>query len=138
MGDERLLIPAIKKDPAAVIIAFIYVKSNAQAKGLATSMRNKFSDDYSVTGEIPVIGIDDTKPFGSSGPFFADGEPSPPPSPRPPSPTPPSPSPPSPSSAASCDQHPACAKAGMTGDCCPTQEGMKLGCCNGQVDAILI
>jgi len=41
----------------------------------------------------------------------------------------PTPGPPPPSPAASCDAHPAC--SGLQGDCCPTGDGVMLGCCGG-------
>eukprot|EP00929_Paragymnodinium_shiwhaense_P109318 TRINITY_DN7572_c3_g1_i1.p1 TRINITY_DN7572_c3_g1~~TRINITY_DN7572_c3_g1_i1.p1 ORF type:complete len:469 (+),score=38.13 TRINITY_DN7572_c3_g1_i1:57-1409(+) len=58
-----------------------------------------------------------------------------PPSPSTPSPTsPPSPSPPSPPSgggAAACSANPKCSALGLHGNCCPTDGGNSLGCCEG-------
>ena len=42
--------------------------------------------------------------------------------------TKPAPSSPSKSGEASCDAHPKC--DGLTGNCCPTNDGITLGCCN--------
>jgi hypothetical protein len=70
--DDRLLIPAIRSDPAAVVLAFVYVKSSKGSRSIAEGMRDRFSEDYSV-GKIPVIGIDDTVDFTpSSGPFIVE------------------------------------------------------------------
>jgi hypothetical protein len=30
-----------------------------------------------------------------------------------------------------CETHPLCAKANLTGDCCPAGNGLDLGCCAG-------
>merc|ERR1712071_289012 len=54
--------------------------------------------------------------------FWASG-----PSPTPP-PPPPTPSP----SGASCHAHPAC--SGLTGDCCPTVDGVLLDCCSSELE----
>lgn len=68
--DEHLLIPAIAFDPATIIAAFVYVKSNPAARNDAFGMRDKFSTQFTV-GKIPVIGIDDIDDFTKhGGPFF--------------------------------------------------------------------
>lgn len=50
-----------------------------------------------------------------------------------PSPTPPPAPTPSPSSA-SCDAHHAC--SGLTGDCCPTTDGVQLDCCSAHLEVM--
>lgn len=70
--DDRLLIPAIRSDPAAVVLAFVYVKSSNGSRSIAEGMRDRFSEDYSV-GKIPVIGLDDTVDFTpKNGPFIVE------------------------------------------------------------------
>merc|ERR1712224_840490 len=34
----------------------------------------------------------------------------------------------------SCAAHPACAAAGLSGDCCPTSDGVTLGCCSSHAE----
>jgi len=41
----------------------------------------------------------------------------------------PAPPPPPPPPSVSCDAHPACQSAGLKGACCPTSDGVTLGCC---------
>lgn len=67
--DERLLIPAIRKDPAVVIPAFVYAKSKTVGRQAAEQMRDKFCEEYQVS-KIPVIGINDEVDFRPTGPFF--------------------------------------------------------------------
>jgi len=70
--DERVLIPAIRFDPARAISAFIYVKSLEGSRAVAEAMRDKFSEYYSV-GKIPVLGVDDTVDFTTTGgPFVVE------------------------------------------------------------------
>jgi len=70
--DDRLLIPAMRSDPAAVVSAFIYLKSSHGSRSRAEGMRDRFSEDYSV-GKIPVIGLDDTVDFTpKNGPFIVE------------------------------------------------------------------
>lgn len=70
--DEHLLIPSAFFDPALVVTAFIYVKSQPNALGIAQAMRDEFSVYFSV-GKLPVIGVDDTVDFTTiGGPFFTN------------------------------------------------------------------
>jgi len=70
--DDRLLIPAMRSDPAAVVSAFVYLKSSHGSRSRAEGMRDRFSEDYSV-GKIPVIGLDDTVDFTpKNGPFIVE------------------------------------------------------------------
>lgn len=74
--DNRLLLPALQKDPASMLWAFTYLKAVPPAAGLARAMRDKFCDKYKCDPKtIPVIGIDDTIDFiTTGGPFFEDPE----------------------------------------------------------------
>jgi len=70
--DDRLLIPAIRSDPATVVSAFVYLKSINGSRSKAEGMRDRFSEDYSV-GRIPVVGFDDTVDFTPEhGPFIIE------------------------------------------------------------------
>jgi len=74
--DNHMLIPDLRKDPASVITAFIYKKSHPYGKSWVTGLRDKFSKDYNVdVDKIPIVGVDDTVDFTTTGgPFFADEE----------------------------------------------------------------
>jgi len=74
--DERLLLPMIEKDPTHSVVAFFYVDGASMwvedAKRLATSMRDRFQEQYHVSGvpDIPVVLLDSRNVFtNSSGPF---------------------------------------------------------------------
>jgi len=67
--DERLLIPAISDDPALVIPAFVFSKSQPWGQSAAEAMRDKFCAEYQVA-QIPVIGVNDVTDFRPNGPFF--------------------------------------------------------------------
>merc|ERR1711879_136721 len=69
--DGLLLLTDLWYDPANVIEAFVYrVSRGENAKQAAIKMRNEFSTSVGVD-HIPVLGIDDTKPFLKVGPFVA-------------------------------------------------------------------
>jgi len=69
--DERELIPAIWRDPALVIPAFIYTQSRGDQGGRASAekMSERFSEQYQV-GRVPVVGLNDVTSFMPNGPFF--------------------------------------------------------------------
>jgi len=70
--DNHLLIPKLKSNPTDTIVAFVCIPSaNPDACNIANQMRDKFHEDYSVTGSgVPVVAIDTTLDFTTSnGPF---------------------------------------------------------------------
>jgi hypothetical protein len=69
--DERELIPAIWRDPALVVPAFVYTQSMQDQGGRAAAekMSERFSEQYQV-GRIPVVGLNDLTSFMPNGPFF--------------------------------------------------------------------
>merc|ERR1712146_633718 len=75
--DETLMIDQLTVDPAPVIPAFVYVKSNPAGIMQARSMRDQYVEQYSVPGEIPLIAIDDIMSVGSAngqGPFSVESD----------------------------------------------------------------
>merc|ERR1712100_736018 len=64
--DERVLIPAIRENPAGAISAFIYVKSLGGSRAIAEKMRDEFCAYYQVPN-IPVLAVDDTVDFTTIG-----------------------------------------------------------------------
>lgn len=71
--DERVMIAQLTVDPAPVIPAFTYVKSNPAGLIFARRMRDYFVEHYSVPGETPLIAIDDVMSVtNGQGPFFAE------------------------------------------------------------------
>merc|ERR1712187_20083 len=73
--DDRVLMPAIARDPAGVISAFVYVKDCGNGRVLATTMRDRFCQSRGIPVDtIPVVGIDTGVDFTTTGgPFFAEG-----------------------------------------------------------------
>merc|ERR1712183_854792 len=74
--DNRVLLPALQKDPGSMLWAFTYLKSNGAARAIARAMRDKFCVRYKCDpATIPVIGMDDAVDFTTSGgPFVEDTE----------------------------------------------------------------
>lgn len=71
--DENILIEQLAVDPAPVIPAFTYVKSNPAGLTYARRMRDYFVEHYSVPGETPLIAIDDVMSMtNGEGPFSAE------------------------------------------------------------------
>lgn len=71
--DDRLLIPKIRTDPTDAIWAFVCVITPdiPQACDEAVAMRDEFLTAYNVTGTIPVVQLDATADFATSGGPFA-------------------------------------------------------------------
>lgn len=71
--DDRLLIPKIRENPAEAIWAFVCVPTDTQpiACDQAVAMRDEFQTAYNVTGTIPVLRLDTTVDFTTTGGPFA-------------------------------------------------------------------
>lgn len=71
--DENVMTEQLMVDPAPVIPAFTYVKSNPAGLIYARKMRDYFVEHYSVPGETPLIAIDDGMTVtNGQGPFFVE------------------------------------------------------------------
>jgi hypothetical protein len=79
--DNQLLIPAIWKDPAAAIPAFLVTKSSGNGGlGIAKAMQKEFHEYFKFEDTIPIVQVNDVDKFCSNedcgqvanrhGPFF--------------------------------------------------------------------
>jgi len=71
--DERMLIPKVRQDPAGAIRAFVCVQNQQHptACDMATAMRDEFLTAYGVSGSIPVVRLDTTVDFTTTGGPFS-------------------------------------------------------------------
>jgi len=76
--DNHLLIPRIRSNPTDTIVAFVCVPSqnHPDACNMAKQMRDRFNQDYKVSGPgVPVVAIDTTLDVTvSGGPFVLPQE----------------------------------------------------------------
>jgi len=73
--DERVLIPAIEKDPANVIWAFVYDASQSVSKKLARQMQEEFCSAYNCKTKPPLIAMHTEQDFtNSEGPFSYEAD----------------------------------------------------------------